>query len=372
MRIACAQWLMLAVGLSSLGLGCQTYDFETVEPLAVAQTTQPSEVFTEILKPNLMLVVDTSGSMNALIDSGAPACQVNGQVCEPDSASRPCPATCATRMTDMKGAMGDFLTRFGSVARMGLVHYPRDTVCGVPTVADIDVPLLAPSTRDDDAELSSHAGEINILLQSFVAKNGTPTRLSVEMLANYPTLANEQTRQNFILLLTDGLPNCAPGAPNANEDRQGTVDAIRSLRDGKGIQTIVIGFGSELASGQGPATLQAMAEAGGFATTFFQAANKDELAKALGDIAVRVGKSTCRTVLEVEPSSPDFLSVIIDGEAIPSGADTWTYAVGDPDPDDGIATSAPVVTFHGSLCEKLKTATQDNPTKIEIRIVQAL
>lgn len=363
--------LMLAVS-SLLGLGCQTYDFETVDPLAIAQTTQPSEVFTEVLKPNLMLVVDTSGSMNELIDPNAPACRVNGQICDPDSTTKPCPANCATRMTDMKAAMGDFLTRFGSVARMGMVHYPRNGECAVPTVADIDVPLPDVNAKDDDAQLSAHSAQINSLLQTFTAKNSTPTKLTVQMLAGYGPLADEQNRQSFLLVLTDGLPNCANGQKAGSSDRQGAVDAVRNLREQHNVKTIVVGFGSDLTSGEGPATLQAMAEAGAFSTTFFQASNKDELATALGDIAARVNKTACRVVLETEPSSPDLLSVVINGEAVPSGADSWTYAVGDPDPDDGVAASQPVVTFHGALCEKLQKATQDNPAKIEIRIVQVL
>jgi hypothetical protein len=43
-----------------LATGCQTYDFEPVEPLAVAQTTESRSIKARAPKPNLMLLVDTS------------------------------------------------------------------------------------------------------------------------------------------------------------------------------------------------------------------------------------------------------------------------------------------------------------------------
>ena len=46
-----------------LATGCQTYDFEPVEPLAVSQTTETRSIEARARKPNLMLLVDTSGSM---------------------------------------------------------------------------------------------------------------------------------------------------------------------------------------------------------------------------------------------------------------------------------------------------------------------
>jgi len=48
--------------------GCQTYNFEPVEPVAFAQTTTTRSFFGKRTKPNLMLVLDKSGSMNFAAD----------------------------------------------------------------------------------------------------------------------------------------------------------------------------------------------------------------------------------------------------------------------------------------------------------------
>src|SRR5262249_49769806 len=82
----------------------------------------------------------------------------------------------------------------------------------------------------------------------------------------------DATRTSYVLLLTDGLPNCNPANPNSciNAaacqctltggncvgqfcalgclDQDGSVAAIQQLR-AYGIFTIVIGFGSETTSG---------------------------------------------------------------------------------------------------------------------------
>src|SRR5947209_2728774 len=54
--------------------GCQTYDFQPVVPLAVSQTTEPHNVIAKQLKPNLMFLIDKSGSMNFPADATLAGC----------------------------------------------------------------------------------------------------------------------------------------------------------------------------------------------------------------------------------------------------------------------------------------------------------
>ena len=79
---------------------CQTYDFEPVEPLAIAQTTEKKVIYARASKPNIMLVVDKSGSMTQ-VTTGA-----------------------NTRLTEMQAAMSTYLTTYGKTARMGLTVFP--------------------------------------------------------------------------------------------------------------------------------------------------------------------------------------------------------------------------------------------------------
>ena len=138
---------------SVLGASCQTYDFQPVEPLAIAQTTQSSSVVARQLKPNLMLLVDRSGSMDwAAIGSacGDPQCGHTGHLA----------CTCPTRLSELKLAMAEFLGQHGTVARMGLVTFATDDVsqCGAPLLSDITSkgePLT--QSADVDSELRATA-----------------------------------------------------------------------------------------------------------------------------------------------------------------------------------------------------------------------
>ncbi|HSP77727.1 MAG TPA: VWA domain-containing protein, partial [Myxococcaceae bacterium] len=73
------QTLLSALVVGLLGgvfaAGCQTYDFEPVEPLALAQTTETRRIEARERKPNLMLLVDTSGSMTDPVDPADPDCK---------------------------------------------------------------------------------------------------------------------------------------------------------------------------------------------------------------------------------------------------------------------------------------------------------
>ena len=278
-------------------------------------------------KPNVMLVVDKSGSMHFPIDPSNPSCPLG---CGPSPATA-CPSSCPTRLQEMKVAMGQFLIEKGEIARFGLNVFPDSSqnVCAQGRV----VHEIRTNT-DDPIALLGAAVTINDTLQQIgqpgglPASGGTPTATTLRALeTNAGLLATD--RANLVLLLTDGLPNCnsslsptactcVPGAScmasNLNcLDAVASIDAIASLA-GKDIQTIVIGFGADIASSSaGVDTLNAMAVAGGLPRTcalsidcgasdtctggycgrrFYQAANAAELAAVLERIATIVSAAS--------------------------------------------------------------------------------
>lgn len=381
--------LLSTVALGVIGgvvAGCQTYDFEPVEPLAIEQPTIESVVTARALKPNVMMLVDTSGSMDQPIQCGT--------------------SNCPSRWTSLQTAMNGFLSQNGAVARIGLSTFPGRTdifgiACGPTMETEIQVPLPA-ETVDDDATLVAQANQVNTALQAIKSGGGgiassqtgggTPTNASLQFVGALPALQGE-SRADFILLLTDGLPNCnkdnantgpsaachcTQGADSACQgqlaklgclDKDGSVSSIQALH-GKGIKTIVIGFGAETTAGDAPDTLNAMAEAGGFARTcptgttncqkFYQASNQAELAAALKSIIDLVGsRDVCLYALAADqrPPSESLMVVYLNGESLVPGADTWNLTA------DG-------VKFNGAACERIKTSTTANPANVEIRIVR--
>jgi hypothetical protein len=393
---------------------CQTYDFEPVTPLAIAQTTQTKTVTAVQLKPDLMILLDKSGSMSSPLNPAAAGCNCNFPSCNE--------GTCPTRMGQMRSAMQGFLTNNGDVARMGLTIFPADNVCTPAGMGQL-LTAIKPAS-DNSPDLKSWAASINTQMQAACPGGktcpggGTPTGASLEFVGTLPEL-NDSQREDFVLLLTDGLPNCNP--MNANTclnqaacnctlaascgttvndtdpnnfcrrgclDLDGSVQAVKDLR-ARGIRTIVVGFGSDfggtVATGPGFTTLNAMAVAGGFQrtcpmgtnaecgaggmcdqaskvcqTAFYSATNATELAAALAQISQNLsGDSLCKYMLEATPSSQDLVSVLIDGVPQQSGPDTWVLMAG-------------TIILQGALCQKVQNTDVNHPIKVEIRIVQSL
>lgn len=163
------------------------------------------------------------------------------------------------------------------------------------------------------------------------------------------------------------------------------MQRVRELRQ-KGIKTIVVGFGADLGSGDGPEVLNALAAEGGFprecpngtdaecgagnscvqatklcAGAFYQAATGTELAEALRNIWDRLPTDACVYQLSARPSDPRFISVIVDEQSLVAGPRTFAY---DPGRNE--------VTFQGDTCNKLKSSTTATPVAVEFRIVEQL
>jgi hypothetical protein len=416
---------LLALLALTLFISCQTYDFEPVTPLFVSQKTEKKIVARKRLKPNVMLLVDNSGSMNEPTDRGDPDCLVRNQqnvlvVC----GAEPCPASCPTRVSEMKSAMRAFLSSSGTFARLGLTVFPNrgtaeNGVMGCDSSSSITVNF--PEMINDDGQdptLSATATSIATQIETLSPLGGTPTAASLDFLSTYgglnqSSVDRDDYRDDFVLLLTDGLPNCNGTNPNATcvapsaacecttlqcsgtdpvrstcskgcLDRDFTVQKVKEL-NARGIRTIVVGFGAELAAGSGPLVLQAMAREGGFprscpdgtdaecggapgscntaskqcSTAFYQAANGAELAEALLRISKGIELKPCEFDLPSKPSDERYVSVLVDGQTLTEGDTTYDYDF-----------AANRVTFLGTYCRKIEESLPQNPVNIEFRVVE--
>jgi hypothetical protein len=365
--------------------GCQVYDFEPVIPGAEAQETRSVPLAFNQPKPNLMLLVDKSGSMaDPVSPSGGPS-----------------------KIVVLQQVMGEFLVPTpgvgATVARVGLAQFP-DQSC-VPTAASDVLSALPPASAGDaDAVLEAASSAANVALQALTPSGGTPTQASLQYVAGNIAELSDPSRQDFVLLLTDGLPNCnnslnaqtctctstASGLPPcvANTDcldKDATVAQIESMKTTQNIKTIVIGFGADVLGSIPQNTLEAMAEAGGFvrkcpntngdcgpgnacvlatglcSEQFFQATDGVTLTAALAEIGSTLTQTACIYNLDEVPSDPSLISVVLNGTPYLPGADTWTYD----------ATKNQIV-FQGALCARLKNNTPQNPITLDIRLLQII
>jgi hypothetical protein len=411
---------MFAVGLGAGFIaGCQVYDFEPVTPLIIGQDTTEREIVAKAAKPNIMLLVDKSGSMNLPVnDTGT--CTSCGGSTEPLCDETACP----TRIRDLREAMVSFLQANGSIARFGVSFYPDDQSCGIAQDDTIDPGVPVSTSADVDSELQTDANAVAARIAAVQAGTlgssnstggGTPTGASIQTVAEDPQL-NTTARDDFILLLTDGLPNCNPqhesqvpectcasggicptGSKLACLDLNGTVGKITAAREQRGIRTIVIGFGNDTLGGA--PTLNAMAEAGGFTrqcnadadcgagdvcldpvdgirhcqnNKYYQAANATELEAALIAIS-KILQDPCVFPLNRDPpdNNPDLLVVYIQRNEDPVPRRLTDGTDYEYHPTNG--TQGPYVELLGATCETVKNeATAENPVRVEVRVITTL
>src|SRR5262249_45409388 len=111
-----------------VAVGCQRYDFQPVEPIALSQTSSSYSVIAKKLKPNIMLVVDNSGSMYLPINPNAPTCTfADGGPCGTDytSPSTYCPSSCPTRTSELRRAMAGFFAYDSTLRTLRHATYPN-------------------------------------------------------------------------------------------------------------------------------------------------------------------------------------------------------------------------------------------------------
>ncbi|MEW5740796.1 MAG: adventurous gliding motility lipoprotein CglB [Myxococcota bacterium] len=398
----------VALSLAAL-FGCTTYDLEPVTPLAVAQTSWTEVITARPPLPNVMLVVDRSGSMEAPIDPADPACAPG---CGPGA---PCGTGCATRMSELKRAFGNLLTGpFANNARFSLTTFPSDLSCGGP--AGVDSAFLG-SALDEPTEIQAAAAAANARIQAMVAGGGTPTARALAFVGSLSVL-QDPARRNLVFLLTDGLPNCnasnpnqvctcqaatcggcAPTAPacaaqtsqcrctlgscggaRCSEgclDDAAAVAAVQANR-ARGIETIVVGFGADVTTGDAPAVLDAMARAGGHvrdcttdadcgpgnscepsgrcARFFYSAANAQGLEQIIRPF---IPTNLCEFSVSPRPARDELLVVKIDDVRVFPGADTFSYSAG-------------LITFTGALCDRFLNSTPQQPVKLAVAVVESL
>jgi hypothetical protein len=259
-------------------------------------TTTPADV---------LFVVDRSGSMNSRTPDGT------------------------TRWNALVSAVRAVLPALDTQLYMGLVIYPEPDMCGVR--ASPHVPVVQPAAS---------------VISSFLAARAPPNTALTPTLAALQTAelyfrTNPSPRRRFVVLATDGAPNCGSTVAQV-------VSQISYIRSAHRADTFVLGIpGGDLTLYP---SLNAMAQAGGRArsglTQFYEASSTSTLEAALR--AITAATTSCTYGLSSAPSRPDLVTVQFDGRMVPRDATNgWTYAD---------ATNR-VIRFNGTACNELNSGT---------------
>jgi hypothetical protein len=310
----------------------------------------------EITEPkNVYFVLDRSGSMEA-----------------------PMPDSSLTRLQTARAVLASLLRVIGHRVRYGAAAFPttanpEDCSPGgqvfPPTLGG-----LPPCDGGDDAVLQQFLAR----LKTLAPRGSTPTAATLRALR--PALS-ELDGQTYVVLVTDGAPNCNLDARcNADEctlniegatvggrscgsdfnccdpaltgegmggycvDADDTEAAVSELAE-DGIATYVVGMpGAEAYA----TLLSRLAKAGGTErkdaeVAYYAAADSDALYDALYAIGTGIAIA-CSIALDEAPSDPQRVNVYFDGEVVPADAENgWSW--------DGETT----IRVNGDACERLES-----------------
>lgn len=222
--------------------------------------------------PVLFFVQDKSGSMDKAPDGTA------------STAANP------SKWSIAQQVVPSLATQFASRFRFGVEMFP-----GATTTFNCSAGTLMSS-------VSSNPAGVQTAYASAIAGGGTPTAVSLQA-ARSTLMSLGLGAPTYVLLITDGLPNCNPALdPNACTattpgcannscslgakdclDDTAAIQAARALLQA-GIKVYVVGFDAALTLGNNKAVLDAMASAGGTGSAYV-ATNRAQLAATLNTIA---------------------------------------------------------------------------------------
>lgn len=272
------------------------------------------------LPPDLLIVLDRSGSMND------------------DAAGMVCVGGCGanSKWTQMTNAIISVVSDTEAKIRWGLKFFASGAqACNVGSSAEVPVGAM-------------NAAAIRAAIGGTTAGSATPTRAAETQAAAYLATVSDPNPK-YILLATDGLPNCAHGGSPLTADDSAAVTAVASVA-ATGIPTFVVGIATNGSTADG--TLNMMAVAGGKpragTPSYYPVATATDLESALMVIQGMVALP-CQFQLGGVPSNLAAVSVSVGGQTV--AMSDWTYGPGN---------RSIVFPDGGAICGSLKSgAVQD-------------
>jgi hypothetical protein len=275
---------------------------------------------------DLLLILDRSGSMlDPVMRGGTP------------------------KWDETVSALDAVIMKTQASVSWGLKVFPIDDACGVSP--GIEVPVALNNYMPVMA---------SVMLNPSRQGARTPTREAIEK-GLAAMQASPSTNAKYLVIATDGEPNCAAptaapvdggmggGGRNRNNgsDAMGTIAAVTAAAKA-GIPSFVVGVAT--AGSEADATLNSMATEGGRprnnpTTKYYPVASRDEFIMTLDSIATQVG--SCTFPLSPPPPAPQNVAVNVDGTRVaqdPTQMGGWNYGPGNNS-----------IVFYGATCEALKS-----------------
>jgi len=307
---------------------------------------------TTLVQPNILFVLDRSGSMNECLSDGT------------------------VKWTAALSAIRTVASDHGDSARFGLSTFPPQCsdvgpcsyacdfqACSANTCVDQCVPggLDVPIGTDSQSAITD-------MLATRFPGGGTPTGPTMWSIANnpgffgLPSIEETIERENFVIMVTDGKAFDCHGSGTGSAQVNDSLGLLSGLT--KPVRTFVVGFDFAQVSDD----LNCHAYFGGTARTetcpninedncgwqrqacYYEANDAAALSGALQEIA-RAAFSCTYTLDQAPPNQNDIHIFFRDGddyETVQRGPDTWDLS------SDGAN-----ISFYGASCEQLRQGEVD-------------
>jgi hypothetical protein len=273
------------------------------------------------IPPDLLIIEDKSGSMgNDFTDTRC----MRGTMC-------------VTKWSAIVPAINMVVAATDTTIRWGLKYFANNGGCGVTDGAAVPIG-------------PNNSGPIAMSLMNTQPGGSTPTRLAVQSGVAYLQTVMDPNPK-FILLATDGLPNCIPGGADAQADD--TAGAVQAVKDAAaaGFPVFVVGVGNVAMA---DATLNMLADAGGKPqagmTHYYPVGSGAQLVSVLQTIGGMI--ASCSFALGSPPPDPTNVGVYANNNVsmkIPKDVthqNGWDYGTG-----------MKSVILYGPACDAVKNMT---------------
>lgn len=230
----------------------------------------------------------------------------------------------STRYQVVAALLSDIVTAYGAHVRFGYQELPGRQGCGEGLAACCASPPMVGVLGDNQTAV------VSALSAATPLTGGTPLAAALRAARDYYGELDDDGGNRFVLLATDGAPNCTlVGALAAGRtpDDPACADALAqvALLAAAGVGVIVLGVGPDLANDTtaGAACLESLAQAGGMTASpgspgYYAAREPEELAAAIVQILGAIDRPSC--VLQLTQVSSDEvvdLGVFLDDQPIP-------------------------------------------------------
>ena len=280
-------------------------------------------------RADVLILLDRSGSMETAFGSG-------------------------TRYAAISAVLASVVQTYASHVRFGFQEMPGRQGCASASIAACCVsPPLVPVA---DGNAQAIVGAVSAAAP---LDGNTPTAGALHAAGEYYQGLDDGVDNRYVLLATDGVPNCdisgalAPSV-TSNDRSAGCADAVAEVDAlvGLGIRVIVLAMGQELADdvSDSVACLDALAHAGGAAASpgspgFYATSDPADLEFAVDQIFGGVTSPSCRIRLTQIPDQYSLVDdkVFLDGQEIDHSNWFWDFS-----------QKPPAVVIMGSDCERIQ------------------